>query len=180
MTSPQDPFSTPPPERQAGAGGPSDPGAGSTSPGYGDAQYNAAPRAEGNEQYGQQQYGAPPYGTPVAAAPKNGLGIAALVLGILALLTGWFLLGALFGLIAIVLGIIGRRRASRGEATNGGMALAGIVLGVLGILSAVFVAVTVASLFGEQFSSLTDCLNQADTQAAVEQCQSDFEQDVVP
>ena len=98
------------------------------------------------------------------------------MLGILALLLGVVLVGALFGLAAIVLGVIGRSRARRGEATNGGMALAGIILGVLGILVSIFVVVSVTSLFGEEFSSLAECIEQAGTQAEVEECERDFQE----
>lgn len=131
--------------------------------------------------YGQQPYRQQP---AFAAAPvrgtRNGLGVAALVLGILALLGGLFVVGGLLGLVAIGLGIAGRRRARRGEASNGGMALAGIVLGALGLLLSIAVAVGVSQLVDpEQFRDLSDCLASAgDDRAAQEQCQRDFEDDL--
>jgi hypothetical protein len=79
-----------------------------------------------------------------AAAPaaRNGLGVAALILGIVGILSGpvpfVFWLGSILGLLALILGLTGRRRAKRGEATNKGVATAGVVLGLLAlILSAV-------------------------------------------
>jgi hypothetical protein len=195
VTAPQDPFRSPepgePPSRDGGgASGAGDHGPGSA-PGYGAApgQYGAEQYGSaqyGSAQYGSPQYGAPghgaaPYGTAPRREPRNGLGIAALVLGILALLTGLFVVGAAFGLAAIVLGVLGRSRAKRGEATNGGMALAGIILGVLGVLLTVLVLVGVASLFdSEQFGNLAECLESAGSDpVAQQQCQADFEEDVV-
>ena len=99
------------------------------------------------------------------------------MLGILALLTGLFLVGGLLGIAAIVLGVLGRKRAARGEATNGGMAVAGIVLGVLGLLLSALAVFGAVSLFNSsEFSNLTECLQSAgDDRAAQQQCQADFE-----
>ncbi|AWK11439.1 DUF4190 domain-containing protein [Streptomyces spongiicola] len=70
-----------------------------------------------------------------APAPANGMGITALVLGIIAV-AGFCLygLGIVLGVLALVFGFIGRARARRGEADNGGMALAGIILGAVGVV----------------------------------------------
>lgn len=189
MTAPEDPFRTPEQGPQPGdspggqqysatehgappAGG-SQPGA----PSYGAPQYGAP-------QYGAPQYGAPQYGGssfggpggPHAAPKRNGLGIAALVLGILALLTGAIAIGGLFGLVAIVLGVMGRGRVKRGEADNGGMALAGIILGVLGLLLSVLVVAGLATFFGsETFSNFTECVEQAGGDAAAQRaCEAEF------
>ncbi|GFH35426.1 DUF4190 domain-containing protein [Streptomyces pacificus] len=80
--------------------------------------------------------GHPGFGTGGwAPAPANGMGITALVLGIVAV-AGFCLygLGIALGVLALVFGFIGRARARRGEANNGGMALAGIILGAVGIV----------------------------------------------
>ncbi|AXG80573.1 DUF4190 domain-containing protein [Streptomyces paludis] len=99
------------------------PGAG---PGYGYPAYPAAPGYPGYPGQGQNPWQQP---------PANGLGTAALVLGIISVV-GFCLWGLniVIGILALVFGIIGRRRAGRGEATNGGMALAGIILGIVGIV----------------------------------------------
>lgn len=155
MTTPQDPFGTPP-EGTNSASAPETP--------YGSPPAN------------QPGYGQPAPGGPVSA-PKNGLGVAALVLGILAILTFFTLVGGvLFGLLAIVLGLVGRGRAKRGEATNGGMALAGVILGVLGLLIvAGLFAVGASFLNSDSGQKLQDCLESAgQDQAAVQQCQRDF------
>ena len=65
-----------------------------------------------------------PFGVP--APPRNGMGMAALVLGLCSIACGWVL-----GLLAIIFGAIGIARANRGEATNKGQATAGLVLGIV-------------------------------------------------
>src|ERR1700722_4273019 len=76
------------------------------------------------------------YGTP-ATGVRNGVGTAALVLGILAIVLSWTVLGGIvLGVLAVIFGIVGRGRANRGEATNRGSATAGIVTGVIGVVLA--------------------------------------------
>lgn len=60
------------------------------------------------------------------------MGVAALVLGILALFTGVF--GLILGVLAVIFGAIGIGRANRGEATNKTMAGWGLGLGIAGVV----------------------------------------------
>lgn len=91
---------------------------------------------------------------PLGPGPRNGAGIAALVLGILSVLAAGFLVieihGAMTGMSepvpvgarlraflcgvpAVAAGIIGQRRARRGDASNGATAVAGLAAGITGI-----------------------------------------------
>lgn len=73
---------------------------------------------------------------------KNGLGVAALVLAILSLLFSWSVVGGIIGgVVAVVLGLLGRGRATRSEADNGGVAVAGIALGALAVVVSIAFAV---------------------------------------
>lgn len=63
------------------------------------------------------------------AAPQNGMGTAALVMGILQ----FFCLGTVGSILAIVFGKIGMNKADQGLATNRGAAKAGFILGIIGI-----------------------------------------------
>ncbi|WP_405805765.1 DUF4190 domain-containing protein [Streptomyces sp. NBC_00210] len=94
-------------------------------PGVGDP-YGGYPGYPGYQNYGQ---------TGWQAAPANGMGITAMVLGILSvcLFCLYGIVAVVLGVLALIFGILGRKRAQRGEATNGGMALAGIILGSVGI-----------------------------------------------
>lgn len=70
-------------------------------------------------------------------APRNEMGVAALLVGVVALLTCWMLLGVPFGIAAVITGDLARRRAQRGEATNARTALAGMVLGAVSIAAGI-------------------------------------------
>ncbi|SFY38976.1 DUF4352 domain-containing protein [Streptomyces atratus] len=91
----------------------------------------------------QQPYA--PAQTPGVRPARNGLGIAALVLGVIGAVSGLipflFWLAGILGLIALVLGLAGRGRAKRGEATNKGMTTFGAVLGLISLILAVVGAV---------------------------------------
>ncbi|CAM5596077.1 hypothetical protein SAVIM338S_05317 [Streptomyces avidinii] len=125
-------YGYPAPPAAAGYGYPAQPAA--PQPGY--PGYPAYPGYQGHPGY--------PY------APKsNGFGITALVLGIIAVISCYG--GILFGIPAVIFGVLGRGKAKRGEADNDGMALAGIITGAVGIVvSCLFIAVAVfAVMFDE-------------------------------
>jgi heme/copper-type cytochrome/quinol oxidase subunit 2 len=128
--------------------------------------------------YGQQ-YGQP-YG-PGGHAPANGLGTAALVLGIVGLLLFWTVIGGIvLGILALIFGIIGRGRAKRGEATNGGVATAGLVLGAVAIVvSIAYISLVGAFFLNNGGKDLVDCTNKAgNDQAAVQRCNQQFQDKV--
>lgn len=117
------------------------------------------------------------YGAPMPPAPKNGLGIAALIVGLLSLPAVFTVFGGFaLGLVAVVLGIVGYRRARSGAATNGGMAVGGIVLGLLGIVvSAVLIVVGVWGFNKFGGRDLMDCMREAGNDTTAQQrCQDEF------
>ncbi|MFI6860942.1 DUF4190 domain-containing protein [Streptomyces sp. NPDC050421] len=121
---PQSQYGYPAPPGPQPGGYPSAPGA----PGY-----------PGYPGYAQNTWGGP--------GPANGMGVASLVLGIISVVTFCMCgLGIVLGLLALIFGLIGRGRATRGEADNGGVALAGIITGAVGlVISAVFLGMVLAS-----------------------------------
>lgn len=121
----------------------------------------------------------PGYGTPgmYGMQPaRNGFGVAALVLGILGAVLFWTIAGGIvLGLLAVIFGILGYRRQSRGEATNGGTALAGAIVGGLALVFSAVVLVLGASLLGsEEFGDLTECMANAGSAAEQQQCEDEF------
>ncbi|AMU21495.1 DUF4190 domain-containing protein [Mycobacteroides abscessus] len=122
-------------------------------------------------------YGAP--GVPVPPpAPKNGLGLSALVIGIVSVLLSCTVFGGLFGgLVAVVLGIAGLLRVKRAVADNRGVAIAGIALGSLAVLlSAAILVFTLVFMKSAGLNDFISCLSEVKgDQAKATQCQSDFE-----
>jgi len=162
VTEPQDPYrGQQPPGDQPQYG---------SQPQYGQPQYGGQPPQYGEQPYPQSpSYGSSPGGPGDGGGHRNGMGIAALILGILGLLTSWLLFGGLFGLLAIVLGFVGLGRVRRGEASNRGMAITGIVLGLLSVA----VAVLIGALVGAVWDRVQDCADPNLTQAEQEQCVND-------
>ena len=74
----------------------------------------------------------PPDASEQNPTPQNGMGTAALVLGILGLV-GCLGLTVLLPLLATIFGALGRKKAKEGLANNGGQATAGLVMGIIGL-----------------------------------------------
>lgn len=99
----------------------------------------------------QQPYA--PAQTPGVGPARNGLGIAALVLGVIGAVSGLipllFWLAGILGVIALILGLAGRGRAKRAEATNKGVATFGAALGLISLILAVVGAVITFKAVGD-------------------------------
>ena len=120
-------------------------------------------------------YGAPP------AQPRNGFGVAALVLGLLALVLSWTIIGGIvFGSLALIFGLLGRARAKRREATNGGISVTGSVLGIVGLLIAIgLLALGVSILNSPAGRSYQQCIEQSGWDPVkIQQCSSEFSRQV--
>jgi hypothetical protein len=115
---------------------------------------------------------APPPNGGFAAAPNgsNGPATAALVVGIVALVFCFTVVG---GVAAVVLGVIGLRRAGRQAGAGRGRAIAGLVLGlisvVLGLLTLLAVGATVQFL-GDALDGLAGPADPADYAVSVDTC----------
>ena len=117
------------------------------------------------------------YGGGPPARPSNGIGIAALVVGIVSLFLFWIpFLGLVLAILALVFGIIGIRKASRGEATNKGMAITGVVTGALALVGALIVSV-VFIFFVDEFNTLVECMEAAETVQEENACQTQFQRE---
>ena len=88
----------------------------------------------------------PGMGMQTASGNRNGLGIAALILGLIGLLGGFIIpFSGLGSILAIIFGAIGLKRVKRGEANNRGMALAGLWLGIAGVALGFIVVVVIGA-----------------------------------
>ncbi|WP_445528519.1 DUF4190 domain-containing protein [Streptomyces cyslabdanicus] len=101
--------------------------------------------------YGYSGYPGPGNGWPgMPMPPENGMGTAAMVLGILSctLFCFYGVFGVILGVLAVIFGVKGRRKAERGEANNHGHAQAGLITGIIGIvLGLITIALLVLGLF---------------------------------
>ena len=89
----------------------------------------------------------PGMGMQTASGNRNGLGVAALVLGIVGLVGGFIIpFSGLGSILAIIFGAIGLKRVKRGEANNRGMALWGMWLGIAGVALSFIVVVVIGAL----------------------------------
>lgn len=110
---------------------------------------------------------------PPPPAPKNGLGISALIIAIVGLLFCWTVAGGVvLGVLAAILGIVGYGKAKRGQATNAGIAIAGIVLGALSVVvGLVFIPIWIGVFSEVGGTDYMDCVARAGNDPkAVEGC----------
>ncbi|HWM37751.1 MAG TPA: DUF4190 domain-containing protein [Streptomyces sp.] len=116
-----------------------------------------------------------------AGPPRNGFGVAALTLGLIAAVLFWTVFGGLLlGLLAVIFGILGFRRGKRGEATNGTLAMVGTVIGALAFLASGAILAFVLTVFSSgDYDELNDCVQNAGTQAEQQKCQEDFVDSIV-
>lgn len=125
--------------------------------GYGqDASYQAQPADYNYQQNSYQQqpqqdaygYGQPagyPYAAPIMKKAP-GMALAAMILGIVGVVTGFFVFGALLGIAAIILGALSLKKVKEAGAGKG-FAITGIVTGAVAVLFSLgmlFVYISVA------------------------------------
>lgn len=122
------------------------------------------------------------YGGPrPPVAPKNGLGIASLVLAVVGLLgVATVFAPIILGTAAVVIGFFGHGRAKRGTANNGGVAIAGIVLGGLAIVVGLaFIAIWTTVWKDVRGGDYIDCTQKAGSDHVLQQhCADQFRQSV--
>lgn len=125
-----------------------------------------------------------PYGDYYPGAPmppRNGMGVTALVLGVIGLVASCSVAGGLvLGISAIIIGVLAKGRVKRGEANNGGVATTGIVLGVLATLISLAFIALYFNVFNEYGGrDLVSCVQDAGgDNDKVQQCMDEFQQRV--
>lgn len=127
-----------------------------------------------------------PYPVQLQPQPKNGFGVTALVLGIIALLMGFIPFVSLFtsiplGLLGVIFGIIGLVRVSKRVATNKVMTIFGLIASALAILLALTSSIATGAFIGSLGSedSTTTSAPVADGDSAKAQ-QEESELDAFP
>jgi membrane-bound ClpP family serine protease len=132
------------------------------------------------------QPGPPPPPT-TSLRPRNGLGVAALVIGVASLVAVisfvLFPLALVGGLVGLILGIIALTRSDNRGATNTGQAIAGVVCCALALVIAIVWSVRVgtwAASNSDVFARFDKCIAQAANRADVSTCIARFANDVRP
>lgn len=156
------------------AGDAADPGAPAPAP-YGQSM---PPYGQSMPPYGQPQPGQYPYPPPgyggYPAAPRNGLGTAGLVLGIIGAVIGAFMflfpVAFILGVLAVVFGLIGRSRAKQGQASNKTAATWGFALGVVSLVLSVIGLVVVIHIAQDR----QECRDRAVTPQQYNDCNHTF------
>lgn len=117
----------------------------------------------------------PPY-LMQTAQPRNGMGITALVLGLVGVVLGLFIIlfwmSWLPALLAVIFGAVGLSHARKGRATNKAMAISGLVLGAVGLLiaagSAAFTVVAVKHVVDDARAKAEEATEAKESAAAAE------------
>src|SRR5690606_25114817 len=112
---------------------------------------------------------------------RTGLAIATLVLGILALISFWTVVGGyLFGVLGVIFGIVAAVKVRNGSGGGLGMTITGIVLSVLALIGATLFVIVGWSFFVDVGGKdLVDCLNKAgNDQAAIDECERQWTENV--
>jgi hypothetical protein len=129
----------------------------------------------------------PPAPPPAAPKPRNGMGVAALVIGVASLVAAasfiLFPIGLVAGLVGLVLGIIALTRGRARGATNGGQALAGVICSVVALIIAIDLSVHVGTWVARNtgtFTTFDKCVAQAANRTDVSNCIATFARQVRP
>lgn len=91
------------------------------------------------------------------------MGFASVILGGLALITCWLLIGVPLGIAALLTGDVARRRASKGDATNPRAAIAGMVFGAVAIVAGLIAVSYYSWLDSQDPDRLQRCLDNPAT-----------------
>ncbi len=118
-----------------------------------------------------------PTGQVAPSSNRNGMGTAALVVGVVAVVLAalliFFPIAFVLGILAVIFGAVGIRRADRGEANNRGHAIAGLVCGAVAFVLAVSIAIRLGTFVNDHSGDFRDfwtCITSAPTESEQQVC----------
>jgi Na+/H+ antiporter NhaD/arsenite permease-like protein len=125
--------------------------------------------------------------SPPVARPRNGFGVAALVIGVASLVAAisfiLFPLALVSSVVGLIIGIIALARRRKKGATNPGQAVAGVICSALALIIAIDLAVHVGSWVARNtgvFTRFDKCIAQANDRTEVSDCIARFANEVQP
>lgn len=176
-TSPQG-EQTPPGAAGATAGAAGAWGAG-TAPAQGGGWSGQQPAAGGGGAYDWNT------GQPATPTGSDGMAVTSMILGLLAVAISWIpflgILGALAGIVAIVLGPIAMKRIKTSGRGGRGMAITGLVTGIVSVVLAILVTVGMFTFFRSigwgPFQEYAECMEEVgDEDFCEQQLEEELEQ----
>jgi hypothetical protein len=125
----------------------------------------------------QYYYGAPPPPPGPQAPRKNWIGTTAFAVAVAGLALCWSVAGGvLLGVLAIVMGVVGRGRVAHREADNRPVATSGIALGVLAVIVSLALIPAWVKFAGEvQMTTYLDCSAKAADRDGARRCADDLQ-----
>ncbi len=143
-------------------------------------EQNSAQGSATNQQYSapsynqNQQGGYQNYQMNTAKPEGHGMGLAAMIVGIVGLLTCWLFIGGIAGIVAVVLGIIALRKLKKTPGAKKGMAITGIVTGTLAIVGTLIVTIAAVLLGGITAEAIDHCKEFENDSTAYQKCVEDY------
>ena len=135
----------------------------------------------------QPSYAPPPSTLPPVGRPRNGLGVAALVIGGASVVASvsflLFPLGLIGGVVGLILGIVALTRGRTKGATNPGQATAGVICSAIALIIAIDLSVHVGTWVARNTGVLTrfdKCVAQAGNRTDVSRCIARLANEVRP
>ncbi len=135
----------------------------------------------------QPSYATQPPSSPPTARPRNGLGVAALVIGVASLVAAvsfiLFPLALVSSVVGLIIGIMALIRARKKGATNPGQAVSGVICSVLALIIAINLSVHVGTWVARNtgvFTRFDKCIAQANNRTEVSDCIARFANEVQP
>jgi uncharacterized membrane protein HdeD (DUF308 family) len=124
-----------------------------------------------------EAYTQPPRQPIGTTSYRNGIGTAALVVGVVALVLAvlliFFPIAFVLGILAVIFGAVGMRRATRGEANNRNHAMAGLICGAIALVLSIYLGVRLSTFVVDNagnFRQFWTCITSAPTEAEQEDC----------
>lgn len=119
----------------------------------------------------------PPHQPIGTTTSRNGMGTAALVVGVVALVLAvlliFFPIAFVLGILAVIFGAVGVGRANRGEANNRSHAVAGLVCGAIALVLSIYLGLRLGTFVvdnADNFRRFWTCITSAPTKAEQQDC----------